>query len=217
MFVALDLRPRYAVKGEGFKYLMKTINRGWVPFSRETVGKKIKEIVDRRRSMIASHLQGQSSFCLNYDGWRDDIDRDWLGSTVHWIDLEFNLQYCILDIQPLPEKQTAENMVASIESSLERNGLQIENITAVTIDNAANMVAAVRQLRFDQDPVSRVPCVAHTLNLIVQKSILGFAKDENDPRLLLEEDDDLDFQDQIENVSDGEHRLTRKLLKLITY
>jgi hypothetical protein len=218
MFVSLDLRPLNAIEGRGFKHLMSSINRGWIPFSRETVGRKIGDIAQERRSLVSKHLRNQNMhYAITYDGWRDNSDRDWIGSTVHWIEGDWSVGRCVLDISPLPERHTADNVSSSIIGALRSCGLDIEKLISATTDNAANMVASVRQLRSLENPVFRIPCVAHTLNLIVQMSILGIAKDQNDPRLHVEEEDDWDNDADVENLPQGVTRLTTKLLKLITF
>jgi len=57
MFVALDFRPINTIQGEVFLHLMKSINKQYIPFSRETVTSRISTIAKERRTLLFSEMK----------------------------------------------------------------------------------------------------------------------------------------------------------------
>lgn len=72
---------------------------------------------------------------------------------------------CLLGCIQFPTAHTAANISSKIQQICKEWGIT-NKVAAVVIDNAPNMVAAIRQSHFRY-----IPCFAHTLNLIVQHSI----------------------------------------------
>lgn len=65
--------------------------------------------------------------------------------TAHFIDDNWRLTTRCLKTEYFPESHTASNIAEFVISGLGEYGMRKGNVTAVTTDNASNMVAAVRQ------------------------------------------------------------------------
>jgi len=161
MFVALDFRPINTIQGEGFLHLMKSINKQYIPFSRETVTSRISTIAKERRTLLFSEMKQHDSIAITYDCWRDQSKKDWLGVTSHFIDKNWNMHQVILDVKHLTDRHTAEKISSMIREIFNQGDLDINRLLACVTDNASNMISSVRKIR-DVNCVDRVPRVAHT-------------------------------------------------------
>lgn len=64
--------------------------------------------------------------------------------TAHFIDEDWKLTTRCLKTEYYPESHTAVNVSEFLKAGLQEYGMRLGNVTAVTTDNAANMIAAVR-------------------------------------------------------------------------
>ncbi len=98
---------------------------------------------------------------LTSDGWTSITQDHYVTVTVHYVK-EDQLKPKVLTTQAVYESQSGPVVAKQIEV-IQEFGLR-EKAIAVTVDNAANMEVAVRQLQ-----IRKLGCFAHTLNLAAQK------------------------------------------------
>ncbi|KAJ8362710.1 hypothetical protein SKAU_G00115410 [Synaphobranchus kaupii] len=87
--------------------------------------------------------------------------------TAHYIDDEWEMKDVVLKTTEITTDHKAENVAACIGEILDEYSIKREAVIAVTTDNASNYINAVEK---HLGAVS-VPCVAHTINLAVQKGL----------------------------------------------
>ena len=73
------------------------------------------------------------------------------------------MKYFLLETGEIIVQHTAINLTNYLEEALTRWNLPITQISAVVIDNAANITAAIDR--------QRIGCFSHTLQLSVQKAL----------------------------------------------
>src|SRR6266516_4242254 len=96
----------------------------------------------------------------------------YLAITIHWVNIEWQMQTLLLDIVPLHDAHIAENITDTICNILS-NFVIGDRLLSITTDNRANMVKMGRLLhnkieqQFDNLNIIYLRCVAHILNLSV--------------------------------------------------
>src|SRR5204862_6905794 len=118
-----------------------------------------------------------------------------VGVTIHFIDEKFRLQQELLGFVPLTGSHTGEYMAEVIYDLIEEYGIK-EKFFCITTDNASNNIAMVKELSkvLEHDNISwdyktnHIPCLAHIINLVVQKFLHTLVKDTDNS-------DDLSFDD----------------------
>ncbi|KAJ8969216.1 hypothetical protein NQ317_015266 [Molorchus minor] len=85
--------------------------------------------------------------------------------TAHYINNNWTLSSHLLECVKYRESHTGENLSKLLKDSAQEWGIE-NNITAITTDNASNIVKAIKLCNW-----RHIPCFAHTINLIVQSGI----------------------------------------------
>ena len=81
---------------------------------------------------------------------------------------EFIVNHIILQVTHFPESHTGHNISKFINEALQTWEIPHEKIHAVLTDNAANVMAAIKESNLGD---KHLPCLIHTLQLCIQKKI----------------------------------------------
>lgn len=87
--------------------------------------------------------------------------------TCHWITGDFELKEAMLTIHHVKYPHTGENIKDILNQIIEEWNLK-GSVFCIVTDNASNMKKAGRLL----NPIHRLPCTAHTLQLVIGKGLL---------------------------------------------
>ena len=156
-------QPLSAVEHESFKSMIAFINpKAPVP-SREQVVDWLRETEATARRAVKSMLRGES-VALTSDAWTSASQDPYLSMTVHYIDSEWQLVSLPLECAAFGGSHTAVRIMQKTEQLLARNNIGEELVSALVIDNAANVQLAGALASFDS-----VPCAPHTLQLTVKQ------------------------------------------------
>ena len=93
-----------------------------------------------------------------------------MGVTCLFVNKEFKLCEATLAIEYLKYPHTSKNIVNCLNQIIENWDLN-GKIFTITTDNRSNMVKAGKLLQ-DSNDITRFPCVAHTLQLVVNKGLI---------------------------------------------
>ena len=85
--------------------------------------------------------------------------------TCHFLPNDWELKSVVLETAQIEESHTAENIGATLVPITDKWNIT-EKVCCVITDNANNIVAAVRNNKWNH-----LPCFAHTLNLLVTNSL----------------------------------------------
>jgi hypothetical protein len=92
--------------------------------------------------------------------WTSLSIESYLAVTCHYINNDFKLETLTLQAARFPESHTAENIATELERIISDWGLK-DKVLCVAADSAANVKSAS----------DRIPCFAHTINLIVKRGL----------------------------------------------
>src|SRR5277367_1871246 len=140
-----------------------------------------------------------------------------LAITGHWIDIKFRLHQELLAFIPLEGHHTGEYMASVVYDVLDEFDIK-EKFFCVTTDSASNnlkMVKELSKLLYDRCGIewdwktNHIPCLAHIINLVVQKFLKTLAiqsdDDINDSDINDNGDSDLDKDgDANSNIDDDD-------------
>ncbi|GET01371.1 zinc finger BED domain-containing protein 1-like [Rhizophagus clarus] len=115
--------------------------------------KKLRMMIARsygyNKEKLKLLLKTAQSISLTTDLWSSRSKHEYLGLTATWINKNFEIMDVLLEISYFPTPHTAK---------------------AITEDNGANVVAAIRDLT----PIKRFSCAAHTLQLAIMQKEIGY-------------------------------------------
>ncbi|XP_005098416.1 zinc finger BED domain-containing protein 4-like [Aplysia californica] len=159
--ITWDMQPLSIVQDEGFRELMQTMDPKYDLISRRTIGRRLPALYEERRTMLAGLLSETDAVTLTTDIWTSRRTEAFITVTAHFITPSWELHGCVLDTLKLDEAHTAKN-IAEVLSQIMESWQIRDKVFAIVKDNASNMIAAVDLLK-----IRRMPCFAHTLNLVV--------------------------------------------------
>lgn len=107
------------------------------------------------------------SCSLTTDLWTARSRMGYIGITCAYIDKQFKLNEAILAIKYVPYPHTGEAIAEEIMSILSEWKLT-DKVFTITTDNGSNMVKSARLI----PGLIRIPCTAHTLQLVIGKGLL---------------------------------------------
>jgi hypothetical protein len=102
------------------------------------------------------------------DTWEDATGFHLVGLTIHQVDEQMQLDSQVLDIIPLPERQTADALRSNIQNQLTKlfgaACILKQHVYCCTTDGASNIRRAAADLL---DESSRIHCLCHVVDLAV--------------------------------------------------
>ncbi|XP_075156492.1 E3 SUMO-protein ligase ZBED1-like [Haematobia irritans] len=115
---------------------------------------------------IKTNIQTASAVCLTTDGWTSLCHTSYIALTAHYIDESTKLKSHLLACLEFSDSHSSANISNFIKRVAEDFGIT-KKIAAIVTDNDANVVGAVRMGNWRW-----IGCYAHSLNLVVQTSLL---------------------------------------------
>nr|CAI5831488.1 unnamed protein product [Callosobruchus analis] len=114
---------------------------------------------------VKNNLKIAEYVCITTDSWTSANNESFTAVTAHYLTDNLEIRSHLLKCIQSEERHTAENISTLLLQVV--STFFVENkITACTTDNAANIVAAVRDCQW-----RHIPCFAHCINLIVQEGV----------------------------------------------
>ena len=143
--------------------MVKALNGRYQAPSRDNMANTLVPAwYNAEKEALKEELQSISYSSLTSDGWTSIAQDHYITITIHYIQ-SGKLKQKVLQTKAVYVSQTGEVIAEDISQCLDNFGIQ-NTVTAITVDNAANMTLAIRKLN-----VLRLGCFAHTLNLGAQK------------------------------------------------
>ena len=165
--IVTDFQPFSIVEDKDFTQLMKYLDPKYVLPSTKTLKKLLTEKYEKQKEEVKKELHDVDHVCVTTDTWTSINNDSFFTITCHFISPNFEMKSYTIDTV----KMTIRHTAAAISGYLDRafGEWDVQNkIVAVVTDNAANMIAGVKQL---QKPTLSISYFAHTLNLVVKKSL----------------------------------------------
>lgn len=163
-----DMRPFSTVESKSFRNLVREFEPAYKFPSAATVSEQIIPAwYNKTKQVLQEELNMAPFVAITTDAWTSRRTMSYTTYTVHYI--TDKLQAKVLDTHSLSGNHTGENLAKDMKNTLAAWKLT-EKLTAVTTDNAANIVMGCSILQKSLPNVIHLPCFAHTLNLAAQKA-----------------------------------------------
>src|SRR2546429_333585 len=178
-FIITDAQSFHILKSNGFKKFVYALD----PLFLIPCDKTIKDLITKAYKIgVKELLQLMVNSCefisLTTDLWTSKSKSGYIGITGHWLNDKFEPYDVLIGIEKIPYPHTAAVISNYLEKYIEDYRLN-NKINCIVTDNGANMKAAVNILsQKSQKPneIERLPCVAHTLQLTVNKALNSISK-----------------------------------------
>lgn len=167
-FIIMDNKPFSTVEGKGFRQLMKEVCPLYNVPSRETIKTRIDEKYEALSHLFKMYIKNAESYCITYDIWTETMqNKSFIGVTIHFLD-KSRLLSGTLGVFELTESHTSLYIIQKLTDIFTEWNVSIEKVSAVITDNDSTVMKANREM-FGEKKI--IPCFAHTINLVVTKSI----------------------------------------------
>lgn len=159
---AIYLRPVSMVAGRGFRNFCRQLNPDYKVPCRTTVAKHLTLLYQECKEDLIELMQG-CDVSFTTDLWTSINTRSFIGLTAHFIK-DWHLHTKMVATRPLDVKHTGVHIGEAILAL--KDEFQIERVSGVVTDNAANMVVATREIN-----LKHFRCYSHTLQLAVEDGL----------------------------------------------
>lgn len=164
--IALDLQPFSVVEDAGFKDLINYLEPGYKMPSRYILSNILLDAqYSQVQKKLIEELESAKYVSLTTDGWTSRATTSYQAVTAHYL-LNWEMKSALLGYFECHKRHTAEYIKTELHRLLSHWSIQNKIYVCVT-DNAANMKAAIRLINYEH-----LPCIAHTLNLVVRAGLL---------------------------------------------
>ena len=120
-----------------------------------------------RDNTVKPLVSNVECYAATTDLWTSGSCDPYITVTLHFIDYEWNLKSFCLDTVSMYDDHTGQNISDALLDVLENWELKQDKVVAITTDNGANVVAALRNLG-----VARINCFGHNLDLAIKKALI---------------------------------------------
>lgn len=162
--------PLSFTETEGFNHFLKEV----APLYKAPGRNAITTLMDTKYTLISSDLKNSFNnidfFCLTTDVWTDPFtNKSYMSLTSHYLDTDkITLQAVSLGLEKLKERHTSEYLGKVLSDICKTWNIPDDRILCIVTDNGCNIKHAIHTT-FGYH--RHLPCFAHCLNLVAQKSI----------------------------------------------
>ncbi|XP_062699516.1 E3 SUMO-protein ligase ZBED1-like [Aedes albopictus] len=164
--ICCEYQPFSIVEDQEFRKFVQLLNPSYTLPSRKTLSNSLLPVIyNEHMDKVMKSLSEAHAVALTSDGWKNSNNVGYYALTVHFLNSKTELQSYLLECSEFSEKHTGENISKWISDVLIKFSIT-DKVTAIVTDNAANMKIAASKLE-----IIHLSCFAHSLNLVVQRSI----------------------------------------------
>ena len=161
-------RPISMCNDEGFAEFIHEFDPNYQIPCDKTIQQLLAEAYNQIKEILVVKLNEHVISCsITTDLWTARSRSGYIGVTCSFIDNDFNLCEAILAIQYVPYPHTGDNICKILREVISNWNL-VGKVFTMTTDNGSNMVRAGKLM----NELTRLPCTAHTLQLVVGKGLL---------------------------------------------
>lgn len=200
-----DLRPMNLVESESFRDMVRFFNclrTEWKPIGRTCVGKRIRDYAKLVRLEMKKIMKNYVDFyALTTDIWTSCQQESFMALTYHALTIDFDFINLTLDMEPIPERHTGENIKNKLESRFEYWELVKEKLTLMMRDAASNGKKAMSLMAIPSED-----CITHGNHLVVGPLFFTAPKKRNKSNVVSgaddDDSDDGEDEDEVDDIAD---------------
>jgi hypothetical protein len=170
--IIVDARPWGDFKRDGMEKFLSVAVPGYTGPSTRSVQRTLAKLYVKKKEEFKTELAHVPNLSITVDLWKSGNRVHYFCMTVHWLTSSFDLKGKVLSFRKFRGRHTASRIRAHMKRIIVEFDL-LNKITASTTDNGSNVKAAARQLRLFG---ARFHCLAHALNLTIQKGLRMWPK-----------------------------------------
>ena len=167
-WIAMNGRPTNIVSDDGLQTVIRVAsgNQAYTLPSRPTIDRRIAELYRTEEMRIKAMLSEATYVAVTADYWSSIANENYLGVTGHAITVPgWELQSVALAVKLIEDRHYASACAEHFSAVTTEWGI-FDKVTTFSTDNARNVTNAVGLL-----PFHHMPCMAHSLQLSVNKGI----------------------------------------------
>lgn len=147
-----------------FKTLLMAFDRRYILPDRKYFSQTaIPGMYNEMRNEVQIMISECHHFSLTTDMWTSTDTKPYMSLTIHFLDKkEWKMASKCLQTSFFPENHTADKIADALQEAIHEWQLDPSKMAAITTDNGANMVAAIKKLDWPW-----LNCFGHNLNLAV--------------------------------------------------
>ncbi|CAF4645497.1 unnamed protein product, partial [Rotaria socialis] len=154
----------------GMQKFLSLATPGYRGPNRKTVVKRLKSMYKERRSTIRNNLSSISDISLSVDIWKSIRQDHFLCLSAHYYDDHYEANSHVISFRRFLGTHYSDRIEQFISHEIEKLNIEAK-IRSITTDNGADIrLAAQNQLKFG----TRISCLIHVLNLVVQNGMWLF-------------------------------------------
>jgi len=163
-----DIQPISMCNDEGFIEFIHELDPYYQLPSKKTIQQLLAESYNQIKTILVKKFNEEIISCsLTTDLWTARSKNGYIGVTCSFIDNDFKLCEAILAIQYIPYPHTGYN-ICNVLTEIISDWNLTRKVFTLTTDNGSNMVKAGTLMT----ELTRLPCSAHTLQLVIGKGLL---------------------------------------------
>ncbi|XP_074030331.1 E3 SUMO-protein ligase ZBED1-like [Leptinotarsa decemlineata] len=163
--IVKDIQPFSMVEDAGFKDLINFLQPGYKIPTRYILSNTLLDAhYSDVQKKLKAELESAKYISITTDGWTSRATTSYQAVTAHYL-INWEMKSALLGCFECHERHTAEYIKKELHNLFCHWDIQNKIFVCVT-DNAANMKAAIRLTNYEH-----LPCIAHTLNLVVRAGL----------------------------------------------
>lgn len=183
-YIASNGRPLSTVDSPQFVKMIKTFDpRYTVPSRRTVTDQELPKLYLTLKSKIQAAIDLNKNsmipmFSFTTDLWSSCTMEPYISLTIHFINIDMELQRFTLETKYIPDRHTGVNLALAVEELLRCWDLKLSDAAAITTDSAANMIKMA-----DEAQMLRIPCFGHVLHNAIGKAMSSSDVERTSPKL----------------------------------
>ena len=164
-YFAKDMASINTVQNDGFKHLVKTLDKRYELPSRNYFSRTaLPAMYIKIKAKVEAELQDTSYFAATTDLWSSRTMEPYMSLTVHFISSDFTMKSRCLQTAFFPQDHTGDELAVGLVESLKSWNLDEERMVCITTDSGSNIIKAC-----SINDWTRLQCFGHRLHLAIGK------------------------------------------------
>jgi hypothetical protein len=170
-FLIDNNQPFNLVTNEAFRKFLSALNPSFQVPCENTIQVSLEMSYQYTEQKLKDLLEIDAiSVSLTTDFWTSRSQEGYIGVTCSWISANFEPKESLLTMEYVPFPHVAEKVCECLTNIIKTWNLEYK-VKSVTTDNGSNMVKAIKLLKQEFPKIEHISCVAHTLQLVVNKGL----------------------------------------------